>query len=176
MSSSLICQTPNLPGVFRLVHVSTERRLYCSHKYVCLLLDSNYRGFWSIIAAKMLRNKQFLFAFFHSTAAFLVDLGRRRRIDILRFVFFFFNIWGYCQLLKYSLNQIVILPCLISPHPCRSSPSVSGLPLLCPYTFMSTVSYGSCRSSLLISSFSSYSHWHVILSLLLNFFVSFSIS
>ena len=69
---------------------------------------------------------------------------------------YFLNVWGYFQFLKYSLNQIVVLSWLISPHPYRASPSVSGLLLLCPHTFMSTVRYGSCRSSLLISSFSSY--------------------
>lgn len=151
LSSSLICQTPNLPRVFHLVHISTERRLYWSQKYVCLLLHSNYRGFWSAITARMLRNKQFSFCIFPLYCCFLDRFGEKKENWHTKV---FFKYLGLFSVLKYSLNQIVILSWLISPHPRIASPSVSELLLLCPYTFMSTVKYGSCRSSLLISSFS----------------------
>ena len=105
------------------------------------VLECNY--------CKNVKEKAIFFLHFSPLLLLSLDLGRRR-IDILRY---FLNIWGYFQFLKYSLNQIVVLSWLTSPHPYRASPSVSGL-LLCPYTFMSTVRYGSCRSSLLISSFS----------------------
>lgn len=153
LSSSLICQTPNLPGVFNLVHISTERRLYCSQKYVCLLLHSNYRGFWSAITARMLRNKQFSFCIFPLYCCFLGRFGEKKKENWHTKVFFkYLGLFSVFKVFTQPNSYLVLADFSSSPQ--SLSPSVLELLLLCPHTFMSTVKYGSCRSSLLISLFS----------------------
>lgn len=87
------------------------------------------------------------------------------RIDILRYFLYL----GLFSVYKTILpDQIVILSWLISLHPCEVSPSVAGLLLYCPSTFMSTTVNGSCSNSFLISCFS-FCLTGIILSLFLNF-------
>lgn len=166
LSSSLICQTPNLPGVFHLVHISTERRLYCSQKYVCLLLHSNYRGFWSAITARMLRNKQFSFCIFPLYCCFLDRFGEKKKENWHTKVFFkYLGLFSVFKVFTQPNSYLVLADFSSSPHSfsiCIGTASPLSIHI---HVHCQVWKLQKLFAHLLILL----SHWHVILSLFLKF-------